>query len=118
MFCIIDGKYRYTPERYQAACKKCIAILRIMFSDIIYSDVLPTAADVLQIINQSPPNTLVEIITLRNLPELSDNVHHVNPEDFSRFVRIFEDIEQQNNQVNVIGRMFLKPNSEKKSRPI
>jgi len=99
---IIDGNYRYTPERFKKAVECCEEIIRMAaqcFADVIYADVLPTAREAADLVNvyccALPEQTNIEV-KVRSCKISADeskerNQHNVKPEDIDRMAALWQE---------------------------
>lgn len=119
MLCIEHGEYQYTPERYAAAIERTYCLLELLTGaefdrksavlrpDLIYTDVLPLAGDIMSLLSHVNPEYTVNLITLP-APDLTHNrnVHQVKPRDLARMYRIFEAVELDHGKLICHGRMW------------
>jgi len=102
---LVEGfEYHYTPERYYLAKRfslEMVTICGIMGCDVVYADVLPTIADVEQVINAyclawaKPQIKVVEQQLMTVEESLARNCHHVRREDIERMAREWQPWEGQ-----------------------
>lgn len=95
-----DNKYRYTAERYGDAKKRCMEMVQtcaLMGADVIYADVLPTVADIDEVISAYCAGWAKPDITVMEQPRISTdesfryNEHDVRREDIERMAATWED---------------------------
>ncbi len=97
----VNGRYAYTPERYRRAVQCCADLLRLvgpegMGADAIYSDVLPTVADVAAVVSAyNPKKSTAVSVAVFSLAATADdalltNRHDVREEDVRRMERDWE----------------------------
>ena len=96
-----NGKYHYSPENWNNACKACQELLKILCSldpvpDIVYADVLPTKKDVdellniLRTANSGEPYKVIDMPLLTIEEARKKNIHNVRTEDLIRMYRTWE----------------------------
>lgn len=95
-----DNKYRYTAERYAEAKKRCMEMVQtcaLMGADVIYADVLPTVADIEEVISAYCAGWAKPEIAVIDQPRISTdesfryNEHDVRREDIERMAATWED---------------------------
>lgn len=96
-----NGKYHYSPENWNHACKACQEFLKILCSldpvpDIVYADVLPTKKEVDELLNifriakPGEPYKVIDMPLLTVEEARKKNIHNVRMEDLERMYRTFE----------------------------
>lgn len=94
-----DNKYHYTAERYADAKKRCMEMVQtcaLMGADVVYADVLPTVADVDEVINAycagwaKPEIAVIEQPRISTYESFRDNAHDVRLEDIERMAATWE----------------------------
>lgn len=96
MFCVKDGEYRYTPEKYEAAVKEAKLIInRLTYNtecDIIFADVLPNVAQVdhLRLLIPRHYKIIVQDLHITKEEALKRNKHNVRPEDIERMASAWQ----------------------------
>lgn len=96
MFCVKDGEYRYTPEKYKAAVKEAKLIInRLTYNtecDIIFADVLPNVAQVdhLRLLIPRHYKIIVQDLHITKEESLKRNKHNVRPEDIERMASAWQ----------------------------
>lgn len=90
MFCMQEGAYNYTPERYAKAFDNARVIISQlaynMECDIIFADVLPQTGQVDSFRYLIPSNykIVVQDLHISKEESLQRNKHNVRPEDIER----------------------------------
>ena len=114
--CVSEGEYHWTPERWAAAVELAAVTIEMltggefdregaaMRPDIIYADVLPTAAEIQAVIDHVPREYAVTVLTLSSAKGKS--VHRVKPEDYRRMRDTFEAVCFYHGRVVSEGRMY------------
>ena len=109
MLVTANGKYCYTADRYRYAVEHAQTILKALSycdwskekgyftPDVIYADVLPTAAEVNALLEYCGQEE-IRLITLEiTLDEArARNIHHVREEDLRRMAETFEQLKIRN----------------------
>lgn len=109
MLMMEKGKYKYTPEKFQEAIRRCEYLIQtltvndsceeceMLFPDIIYADVLPKLADVKRVISSVDiPVTIhsgsLEVIdcVISKRQSKERNNHNVKAQDIERMSRDWE----------------------------
>lgn len=121
MLLVESGKYQYTAERYAAAVERSYIMLELLTGcefdrpeavlrpDIIYTDVLPMAVDIFELVRHVNPNYDIRLVTLKLMPDLrraDSNRHGVKAKDLLRMVRVFDDIEYIGGKFICRGRLY------------
>ena len=102
---LVEGfEYHYTPERYYLAKRfslEMVTICGIMGCDVVYADVLPTIADVEQVINAyclawaKPQIKVIEQQLMTVDESMASNRHNVRREDIERMAATWQPWEGQ-----------------------
>lgn len=117
MFCIHQGEYRWSVNRYEEAVKKALFFIRKAGCDVVYADVLPKKMDVVRVIDsfyfcecdRIRRNDCRIIALMTSLEEsIAKNCHHVNEADIRRMWQEWEEIPVEE-KTNVSEFLFYEP---------
>ena len=94
-----DGEYRYTAVRYAEAKKRCIEMFHtcsLIGADVVYADVLPTVADIEEVISADcagwakPEIAVIDQSRISTDESFRYNEHDVRREDIERMAATWQ----------------------------